>query len=127
MVLTLYGYPLSTCTRRAAVILKEKNVSYKFVAIDVPKGEHKTPEYLAHQPFGQVPYLKDGDFVLYESRAIGRHVASKYAAQGTPLLPDPANFEKTALVEQAISVEQSHFNPPTSSLTWELILKECVV
>ena len=124
MVLTLYGYPKSSCTQRAAVILREKSVPYKFVAIDMPNDEHKTPEYLAHQPFGQVPYLKDGDFVLYESRAIGRYIASKYAAQGTPLLlPDPTDLQKTALVEQAISVEQSHFNPPSTSLIREHVLK----
>ena len=28
-----------------------------------------------------------------ESRAIGRYVAQKYAGQGTPLLPDPADLK----------------------------------
>ena len=28
-----------------------------------------------------------------ESRAIGRYIAQKYAGQGTPLLPDPADLK----------------------------------
>ena len=57
MVLTLYGFSLSTCTQRVATILHEKEVAFKFVEVDLRKGEHKTPEYLAKQPFGQVPVL----------------------------------------------------------------------
>ena len=58
MVLKLYGSSQSTCTRRVATVLKEKEVPYEFVAIDFMKGENKTPEYLVKQPFGQVPYIE---------------------------------------------------------------------
>ena len=55
----LYGMPTSTCTRRVATVLKEKNVPYELVLIDLSKGEHKSPQYVAeYQPFGQVPVLK---------------------------------------------------------------------
>jgi glutathione S-transferase len=57
MVLTLYGNPQSTCTKRVATVLKETNTPFKFVVVDFMKGEHKAPEFLAKQPFGQVPYL----------------------------------------------------------------------
>ena len=57
MVLKLYGMPQSTCTKRVATILKEKGVPYQFVPVDVASGEHKSPEYLKKQPFGQVPYI----------------------------------------------------------------------
>ena len=123
MALKLYGYPVSTCTRRVAVVLKEKNVPYEFVEIDMAKGEHKAPENVVHQPFGQVPYLEDGNFVLFESRAIARYVATKYAAQGTPLVPDPADLQKTALLDQAMSIELSNFDPATGILNWENVFK----
>ena len=58
MVLKLYGSSPSTCTRRVATVLKEKEVPYEFVPVDVMKGENKTLEYLAKQPFGQVPYIE---------------------------------------------------------------------
>ena len=55
----LYGAPLSTCTRRVATVLKEKNVPYELKPIDLAKGEHKDPKYMEElQPFGQVPVLK---------------------------------------------------------------------
>ncbi|PTE13190.1 glutathione S-transferase family protein [Pseudogemmobacter blasticus] len=42
----------------------------------------KTPEHFAQQPFGQVPFVRDGDLVLFESGAILLHLA-----RDTPLLP----------------------------------------
>lgn len=57
MVLKLYGMSLSTCTRRVAVCLKEYNVPYELVTVDLMKGAHKDPAFTAIQPFGQVPYI----------------------------------------------------------------------
>lgn len=57
MVLKLYGPPLSTCTRRVAIVLHEKQVPFELHPINFAKGEHKAPEFLARQPFGQAPYI----------------------------------------------------------------------
>lgn len=57
MVLKLYGAVRSTATRRAAVILMEKNVPFEFIVIDTPNKEQKTPAYMKRQPFGQIPLL----------------------------------------------------------------------
>lgn len=35
------------------------------------------PEHLAHQPFGQVPWLTEGDISIFESGAILLHVAAR--------------------------------------------------
>lgn len=57
MVLKLYGYPFSNCTRRVAVVLAEKEVPFQLISVDLIKGEQKTPEVLEKQPFGQIPYI----------------------------------------------------------------------
>lgn len=57
MVLKLYGYTKSTCTRLVALICKEKEIPYELVPIDLSKGAHKSAEYLKIQPFGQIPYI----------------------------------------------------------------------
>jgi glutathione S-transferase len=59
MVLKLYGSPQSTAisVRLVAFVLREKKVPYELVPIDFSKKEHKSPEYLEKQPFGQVPYI----------------------------------------------------------------------
>lgn len=57
MVLKLYGMAKSTCTLRVATVLKEKEVPFEFVPVNLQAGEHKSPAYLEKQPFGQVPYV----------------------------------------------------------------------
>jgi len=54
------------------------NVPFEARQIDLMKGEHLRPEYLAINPFGKVPALKDGDFVLTESIAICTYLADKF-------------------------------------------------
>jgi glutathione S-transferase len=55
MVVKLYGFPLSTATRRVAQILHEKKVPFEFVEVNRAISEHKSEAYLAKQHFGQVP------------------------------------------------------------------------
>lgn len=122
MVLQLYGSPMSTCTKRVAAVLHEKQVSFELHPIDLFKGEQKAPEFMAHQPFGQVPYIVDDGFVLYESRAICRYLALKYAGQGTPLIPSPTDLEKYALFEQAAHIELAAFDPYASQFGVQKII-----
>lgn len=122
MVLKLYGNPASTCTNRVRTVAEELGVTYEFVLVDFAKGEHKAPEFVAIQPFGQVPYLDDDGFKVYESRAICRYLALKYGGIGK-LIPDPTDFQKTGLFEQAASIEQSSFDVFASQLAWENVFK----
>jgi glutathione S-transferase len=57
MVLKLYASPISTCSRRVAMILHEKKVPFEFYPVNLAKGEQKDPAYVEHQPFGLVPYI----------------------------------------------------------------------
>ena len=122
MVVKLYGAPKSTCTRRVAVVLKEKNVPYELVPVDMASGAHKSAAFLAKQPFGQVPYLDDDGFIVYESRAIARYLALKYGGVGT-LIPSPSDVRKTALFEQAASIELTNFDPAAFGLAFENVIK----
>ncbi|KAH8826438.1 glutathione S-transferase [Flagelloscypha sp. PMI_526] len=110
MVLKLYGYPVSTCTKRAATVLHEKKVPFEFILIDLVKAEHKTPEFNEKNPFNLIPCLEDDGLIIYESRAIGRYIATKYANQGTPLLPKDSDLKALAAFEQALSLESQNFN-----------------
>ena len=124
MVLKLYGMPGSTCTRRVATVLKEKNVPYELVLVDLSKGEHKAAAFVAKQPFGQVPYLVDDDgFTLFESRAMCRYIAAKYRAQGNKIVPDADDVQGNALLEQAVSIEGSNFDPFASGIAVEKVFR----
>jgi glutathione S-transferase len=60
------------------------------VLTDLSKGEHKSPEYLAINPMGKVPALRDGEATLAEAAAICAYVAERYPqAKLAPPLGDP--------------------------------------
>ncbi|KAF8645478.1 hypothetical protein AX16_007763 [Volvariella volvacea WC 439] len=121
MVLKLYGYPQSTCTIRVAIVLHEKRVPFELVTVDILAGAQRTPEYLEKQPFGKIPYLDDDGFIVYESRAICRYIAEKYADQGTPLIPN--GLKARTLFEQAASIESFYFDPYASNMVEEKLFK----
>ena len=62
MVLKLYGIYWSPWVRLVAAVLQEKQVPFELVPVDLANGEHKSPEYLAKHPYGQVPYIVSDSF-----------------------------------------------------------------
>ncbi|KAK7304981.1 hypothetical protein VNO77_42878 [Canavalia gladiata] len=119
MVVKVYG-PDYACPKRVIVGLIEKEIEFETVHIDGFKLEHKEPEYLKLQPFGLLPVIQDGDYVLYESRAILRYYAEKYKNQGTDLLGK--TIEDRGLVEQWLDVEAHNFNPPIFNLVMHILV-----
>lgn len=74
----LYAHPFSNNSMRPQLSLEEKNLDYEYVKVDLFKGEHKKPAYLAINPRGQVPALVDGDVCVYESVAIVHYLEYRY-------------------------------------------------
>lgn len=126
MVLKLYTLHNATCGRRVAAILHEKNVPYQLIEPDTSKMEHKSAEWKAKHPFGQMPFIDDDGFILFESRAIARYIATKYASSGTELLPASTDVQGLALLDQGISIETSNFNPGAEGLFVEKLGKPYV-
>lgn len=88
MVLKIHGVLQSTCTQRVVTTLVELGITdYEIVVVNLQVGAHKQEPHISLQPFGRVPVLDDDGFIVYESRAISKYLASKYAGQGTPLIP----------------------------------------
>ncbi|XP_004499970.1 glutathione S-transferase F9-like [Cicer arietinum] len=113
MVVKVYG-PIYGSPKRVLVCLFEKEIEFETLDIDLFKGEHKQPDFLKLQPFGEVPVVQDGDYTLYESRAIIRYYAEKYKNQGTDLLGK--TIEERGLVEQWLEVEAHNFHPAIYNL-----------
>ncbi|KAL9659654.1 hypothetical protein QQ045_024462 [Rhodiola kirilowii] len=61
----VYGPPLSTAVSRVLACLLEKDVEFQLINVNMAKGEHKKPDYLKIQPFGQVPAFQDEDISLF--------------------------------------------------------------
>jgi glutathione S-transferase len=76
-MLKLYGGLLT----RAFVVewyLIELGLSYEFIRLDMGRGEHLKPDFLAINPMGKLPAIVDNDFTLWESGAILLYLAQKH-------------------------------------------------
>ncbi|XP_062004969.1 glutathione S-transferase F11-like [Rosa rugosa] len=120
MVVKVYGPVRAACPQRVMICLLEKGVEFEVVHVDLQAGEQKQPHILARQPFGQVPAIEDGNFMLFESRAIVRYYAAKYADRGPNLLG--TTLEEKALVDQWLEVESHNFNDLVYAVVLQLVV-----
>lgn len=93
---------------RVLLALEVKRLPYESRLLQFSKGEHKAPAYLAMNPRGKVPVLRDGDYVLYESSAILGYLDAKY--------PSPPLYgttpEERGTVLRLIAETESYLQPP---------------
>jgi len=93
----LYDTPLAPNPRRVRWFMAEKGITdIEVVTLNIIKGEHKTPEYLAKAGLANVPALElDDGVTITESIAICRYLESRY--------PEPNLFgrtpQETAVIE----------------------------
>lgn len=96
----LYYHPLSGHSHRTRLFLSLLGLSHELVEVNLKAGAHKQPEFLALNPFGQVPVLDDDGVIIADSNAILVYLAKK--AGGDPWLPnDP---QGAAAVQRWLSV-----------------------
>ncbi|WP_338846324.1 glutathione S-transferase family protein [Massilia sp. W12] len=90
-MLTLYEFALSGNCHKVRLLLSFLGLEYRSVLLNGAQGEHKTPQFLALNPLGQVPLLEDGPAVVRDSQAILVYLARRYgAAQSELWLPADA-------------------------------------
>jgi glutathione S-transferase len=83
MTYRLYDYLPSGNGYKVRLVLRELELPYELVEIDIKRGESRTPEFLAKNPNGRIPVLEiPGDGYLSESHAI-----ISYLAEGSSLIP----------------------------------------
>ncbi|GAB4198546.1 MAG: glutathione S-transferase [Coleofasciculaceae cyanobacterium] len=80
-MIKLYGHEMSGNSYKPRLFLELLNLEYEWNQVDLMKGEHKSPEYLALNPFGQVPLLIDGDTKLADAQAILVYLARQYGGE----------------------------------------------
>ncbi|MEN5243127.1 glutathione S-transferase family protein [Pseudomonas atacamensis] len=110
----LYRHPLSGHSHRVELMLSLLDVPTELVFVDLMKGAHKTPEFLALNRFGQVPVIDDNGTVLADSNGILVYLASKYG-NGQWLPSDPVEQAK---VQRWLSVAAGQISsgPATARL-----------
>ena len=101
----LYDHPASANCLKPRIALRQLEIPYEAVTVDLFKRETRTPEHMARNPDGRVPVLElDTGETIPESGAI-----LLYIAEGTPLLPDDRLVR--ARVHQWLFFEQNQIEP----------------
>lgn len=96
----LHRMALSGHCHRVELLLSLLSLPYELIDVDLRSGAHKTSEFLARNPFGQVPVIEDGDVTLADSNAILVYLEARYAP-GKWMPSDPA---AAARVQQWLSI-----------------------
>ena len=85
--ITLYGLNISGHVHRAVLMLEMLGLPYTYVETSVES--RAAPDFLAINPLGQVPVLRDGDAIIADSNAILIYLVARYAPDGDWLPRDP--------------------------------------
>jgi glutathione S-transferase len=108
MTIEIYWGSGSPFAWRVLLAAQLKRIPYESKLLEFSKGDLKTPEFLALNPRGKVPVIRDGDFVLAESMAIMAYLDRKVA--------EPPLFgrtpEETGRIWAAVSDFESYLREP---------------
>jgi glutathione S-transferase len=74
----LWWFPLSQPCRAVKALLDAGDIPYESHCVNPLKGENKTPEILALQPSGAIPFITVDGQTYNESAAILRFIACKF-------------------------------------------------
>ena len=72
---------------RVVWLLEEMGLSYRLRPVDLLAGAENDPEFMAINPGGFIPAMRDGDVTMVESIAIMEYLMGRYGP--TPLAPEP--------------------------------------
>ncbi|XP_061115876.1 glutathione S-transferase theta-2 [Conger conger] len=106
--LEIYVDLLSQPCRAVHIFLNHNKIPHKVKMVALRKGEHKTPEFTSFNPMQKVPVMVDNGFVLTESDAILKYLATNYNApeHWYPTLP-----EKRARVDEYTAWHHTNTRP----------------
>jgi glutathione S-transferase len=97
--IVLHGTPLSGHTHRVGLMLDALGLAWRFVP--APKDVRASPAFLALNPLGQIPVLRDGDLVLADSNA-GEIMHGPCAARMIALFDFPDDPARAASIAARI-------------------------
>lgn len=89
-MIELYNHELSGNCYKVRLMLSLLRLKHELVSVDMNRGEHKSPQFLALNPLGQVPLLVDSEVVIRDSHAILVYLARRYGSEiWLPTEPEP--------------------------------------
>ena len=102
----LYWAQISQPSRAIKSLLDAGDVPYESHVLDILKGENRTPEMLAINPVGTLPFITVDGEPLYESAAILRYLAVKFPSLNKFY---PEGAEHRAMIDAALDFNGTSF------------------
>jgi glutathione S-transferase len=116
--IVIHGIPGSPYVRMPLLACEEKGAPCQLVAMEF--GKTQTPEHLARQPFGRIPYMEHDGFWLYEAQAMIRYIDQ--VSDGPSLTP--ADPKAQARMNQVMNIMDWYVMPSiTSAIGFNRIVK----
>jgi glutathione S-transferase len=112
---TLWGRLNSINVQKVLWLCEDLGLNFDRVDAGLQFGVNQTLDYLAMNPNGLVPTLKENDFVLWESHSILRYLAKTHDPSGTLY---PQALKDCALVDQWLDWSTTTAWPPMRILFW---------
>lgn len=111
-MITVWGRRNSVNVQKVLWALEELDVPYRRENVGGSFGGNHDGDFLAMNPMGLVPVIRDGDVTMFESNAIVRWLAARYRAG----VLRPADPRGLAMAEQWMEWAQVNFAPLVSTL-----------
>lgn len=80
-MIELYEFALSGNCHKVRLMLSFLGLSYKSILVNGSEREHKSREFLAMNPLGQLPVIHDDGVVIRDSHAILIYLAHRYGGE----------------------------------------------
>jgi glutathione S-transferase len=113
---TVFGARYSVYVRTVLMTLEAKGVAYRLEPVDIFSPNADRDDYRKLHPFLRIPAFRHGDFVLFETAAIGRYVDEAFLG---PAL-QPAATENRARMTQIMSMTDCY---AYRALVWDVYVE----
>jgi len=102
-MLKIYGANLSAPAIKVRLAANALGLEYEYIQVNIREGEHRTEQFLKLHPAGKVPVIDDDGFLLFESDAIIKYLAS---SEMSSLYPE--DVKQRARIDQWIDFTSIH-------------------
>ena len=112
VMITVWGRRNSANVQKVLWALEELDVPYTRENVGGSFGGNRDTDFLAMNPMGLVPVIRDGDVTMFESNAIVRYLSARFR----PGVLRPAEHHPLAMAEQWMEWQQQAFAPAVSAI-----------
>jgi glutathione S-transferase len=111
-MIQVWGRRNSANVQKVLWALEELELPFRRENVGGSFGGNRDADYLAMNPMGLVPVIRDGDVTMFESNAIVRYLSARYRAG----VLRPADHRHLAMAEQWMEWQQVNFAPLVSAI-----------